>query len=106
VNIFLTGASGFLGSYFLKKIVEDTTHNTTVLLRNKDEAWRIREYLPRVSIIEADLGSIDVIEQSLLGKNIDTFIHLAWMGVGGGDRNYPGQWRNVPLTLELVDLSK
>jgi len=106
MNIFLTGASGFVGSFLLKKIVKLNSHKVTILVRNKVDAWRIQDCLSQVSVIESDLVAIDEIEHLLIEKKIDTFVHLAWMGVNGGDRNSPSQWRNISLSLDLLELAQ
>jgi UDP-glucose 4-epimerase len=106
MKIFLTGASGFVGSFFLKSLISSGEHDISILLRNPKEAWRIQEVLPKVHVVESGLDRIDIIETELLAqKNYDAFVHLAWTGVLGSERNNHSQWQNVESTMELVKLA-
>lgn len=105
MRVFLTGASGFVGSFFLRLLLSSSEYEVCVLLRNSKEAWRIQNLLPKLQVIEGDLNQLDKIEIALSSFRPDAFVHLAWNGVLGGERNDPSQWRNVSLTLELIELA-
>lgn len=49
MNILLTGATGFLGSNLLARLVEDG-HNVTILVRDSSSSQRITTLLDRVSV--------------------------------------------------------
>lgn len=104
MRAFLTGATGFLGSYVAQDLI-DHGHQVSVLLRPDSHAWRLKEILPRLNVI---LGSLDHLEQvrPALGQaNAECVFHLAWEGVGNADRNNPTQARNISRTLELAALT-
>ncbi len=44
-NIILTGASGFVGSYLLEKLLNDDRFNIILLLRSKSNLYRIKKFL-------------------------------------------------------------
>jgi nucleoside-diphosphate-sugar epimerase len=105
MRIFLTGASGFVGSFFLQNLLKTRNYNVAVLLRTPESAWRIKEQLPQVQIIQGDLGNPHALESQLIHFQPTAFVHLAWHGVLGKDRNTLMQWRNVPETIELIELA-
>ena len=106
MRLFLTGASGFVGSFFLRNLLSSSEYEVSVLLRNPKDAWRIQDLLPRVRVISGELDRLDMIKAELSAFCPDAFVHLAWDGVLGGERNDPSQWRNVSSTMELVELAK
>ena len=106
MRLFLTGASGFVGSFFLRNLLSSSEYEVSVLLRNPKDAWRIQDLLPRVRVISGELDRLDMIKAELSAFCPDAFVHLAWNGVLGGERNDPSQWRNVSSTMELVELAK
>jgi len=105
MRVFLTGASGFIGSFFLKNLIDYSGHEVCVLLRNPTNAWRIKDMMPNVKIIIGELDELINIEAELKIFCPDAFVHLAWNGVSGGERNESSQWRNVSSTLELIELA-
>lgn len=106
MRVFITGASGFVGSFLLKNLLSSNEYEVCILLRNPNNAWRIQDILPRVKVINGQLNDLDLIEMELSSFSPSSFIHLAWNGVLGGERNNPFQWRNVNSTLELLELGK
>lgn len=79
-NILITGGAGFIGSHFVKRMV-NKGHNVTVidnLERGKLEF--IQDVLDKITFIQADLRDFNAIKQYF--KNQDCVIHLA-SKVGG-----------------------
>ena len=106
MRVFLTGASGFVGSFFLRNLLSSSEYEVSVLLRKPKDAWRIQDLLPKVQVIVGELDQLAIIEAELFDFRPNAFVHLAWNGVLGGERNDPSQWRNVSSTMELVELAK
>lgn len=105
MRVFLTGASGFVGSFFLRNLLSFGDHQVSVLLRNPKDAWRINELLPKVKVIVGELDRLKMIEAELFAFSPNAFVHLAWNGVLSDQRNNNSQWRNVISTMELVELA-
>lgn len=105
MKIFLTGASGFVGSFFLRDILSSDQHEVAVLLRDPEKALRIADILHHTKIIQGNLNKQKDFENELETFKPEAFVHLAWNGVMGSDRNSTTQWRNVTETLELVEMA-
>ncbi|WP_078381709.1 SDR family oxidoreductase [Sutcliffiella halmapala] len=85
MNIFLTGATGFLGGRLIRNLLEDG-HTVYILARNLDKANTLKENLPfslqgSVNILQGDIvqpnfGFPKRIVEQLMNK-IDIFYHLA-----------------------------
>ncbi|GAB3777539.1 NAD(P)-dependent oxidoreductase [Spirosoma horti] len=103
-KIVLTGASGFIGSAVLKQLVKDG--NEAIVLARKDSKQdRIASLSGYRTIYYEDLRKQELID-TLAPHKPDAFIHLAWKGVGGKDRNEAFQiTENLPLTIHAVELA-
>lgn len=101
MRLFITGASGFVGSHLLAQLA-GTDHKAAVLLRPNGDRRRIQKFLGGVQIIEGDLSHPDAWSAQLEQFAPETVIHLAWSGVLNTDRDNPAQTRNVSDTAELV----
>ena len=103
-KIVLTGATGFIGSAVLKQLISDG-HEAVVLLRNESNTDRIRAFSGYQAVYYQDLAQAELVE-TLAAHKPDAFIHIAWRGVGGSDRNEPFQvTENLPFTLRSVELA-
>jgi UDP-glucose 4-epimerase len=105
MKVFLTGASGFVGSHLLTALLNSREHEVAVLLRDVKSAWRIQGAIPEVRVVEGELGDPTTYSRELEEFKPDAVAHLAWSGVGAVDRNSVDQWRNISATLELVQAS-
>lgn len=104
MKIVITGATGFIGSAVLKQLVGDG-HEAVVLLRNESNTNRINAIPSYQTVYYHDLAQTGLVETLAVHKP-DAFIHLAWKGVGGADRNAPFQiTENLPFTLRSVELA-
>ncbi|MGY4429459.1 UDP-glucose 4-epimerase [Bradyrhizobium sp. F1.13.1] len=104
MRIFVTGASGFLGSYLVADLVA-RGHDVAVLLRPASSPWRLREAYDRLHVIQGSLENLDGPRGPLGAFAPEAVVHMAWRGVAGADRNSPAQAANVTDTVGLAELA-
>lgn len=104
MRIFVTGASGFLGSYLVEDLLA-RRHEVAVLLRPSSSQWRLDGIYHQLQVITGSLENLDALRPALEAFTPDAVVHLAWQGVAGAERNSPVQGRNVADTVGLVQLA-
>lgn len=104
MRIFLTGASGFLGSYLVEDLLA-RGHEVAVLLRPSSSQWRLDGICHQLQVITGSLENPDALRPTLEAFTPEAVVHLAWQGVAGEERNSPVQGRNVADTVGLVQLA-
>src|SRR3989344_4345993 len=98
-NIFITGASGFLGKHIINKLKEDKDFNIRCLIYDQT-AHR----LDGVEISYGDIRDYGALAKIFSENNIDTIIHLA--AVIKSPRNDDFLEINVNGTKNLIDLAE
>lgn len=104
MRIFVTGASGFLGSYLVADLQEGG-HEVAVLFRPESASWRLAEAYGGVHVIPGALEHLGGLREPLGVFAPEAVVHMAWRGVAGSDRNSPVQATNVADTVALVELA-
>lgn len=104
MRVFVTGASGFLGSYLVADLLA-RGHEVAVLLRPDSASWRLAEVYDRLHVIPGALEHLDALRGPLLVFAPEAVVHMAWRGVAGSDRNSPLQAANVTDTVGLAELA-
>jgi nucleoside-diphosphate-sugar epimerase len=103
-TVVLTGATGFIGSAVLNELRRRNIR-TIVLLRPESDCGRLPKLAKDEKIIFRRLDEPELTEE-LRTRDPGIFIHCAWCGVGGQERNADFQFtENVPLTLASVELA-
>ncbi len=99
MNILLTGATGFLGSNLLAKLVS-SEHNVTILIRPQSNLIRIRHLLPKIKFhVISDYFFSDLFKWS----NFDLVLHCA-TDYGRKNINHIDMINsNLILPLHLLD---
>jgi UDP-glucose 4-epimerase len=98
MEIFITGGTGFIGSYVVNELAQNG-YKTTILARNPDKIPLLKK-LPYVRIKKFDLHNIFLSLKSV--KKIDALIHIA---LGWGDTG-PDMIKNETLpSVTLIDLA-
>lgn len=103
-NVIITGADGFVGSYTVKKFLEEGMNVWAVDIGMN--ACRLKPH-DRLTYVQCDLS----IPKDLLGKisadSCDTFVHFAWAGSAGNARiDYNLQMQNALNTVECMKIAK
>src|SRR5665213_310566 len=101
MRIFVTGATGFLGSYVVEELIEHG-HELAILMRPGTDSWRLASHLSRLKVIEGSFDDFAAWRGALTTLRPEAIVHMAWRGVGNVERNSPIQARNVP---DIVDMS-
>jgi UDP-glucose 4-epimerase len=102
----VTGASGFLGSWLVRQLLQDG-HSVIVLMRGEPQARRVADWLDRVCVVRGDLDDTGSLREKLAGETVDVFFHLAWSGVTAEYRNDTEQIStNVVGCVRLWELAR
>jgi nucleoside-diphosphate-sugar epimerase len=96
MRVLLTGATGFIGSYVLKSLLNQNI-DVVALGRKKPRA------LQRSQFIEADLLTTQNYDQLFAEHNFTHFLHLAWYTEHGKYWTSPLNLRWVETTVKLVE---
>lgn len=101
MKAFVTGASGFIGSYLVKHLVDDG-HNVLCLKRPTSDLSNLDEYVSKVRWV----NNTDDWKAEFKSFAPDIVYNLAWNGVSSADRViWEKQVSNVSLQQELLDLA-
>ncbi|MDI9218451.1 GDP-mannose 4,6-dehydratase [Clostridium tertium] len=108
-NVFITGGTGFLGSYLVKKLVNYGA-NVTILVRDyipQSNIYRGEEY-KKVNVVHGALEDYLLIERTLGEYEIDTVFHLAAQAiVGVANRNPLGTFKsNIEGTWNILEAAR
>jgi len=79
MRVFVTGASGFIGSHLVQRLLDDG-FDVHVLVRDKLASWRLEGLLDNLPVLEAELSQHGAIGRYLEHIKPECCIHLAWMG--------------------------
>src|SRR5262245_24968903 len=100
-RVFLTGATGFIGSQVARRLVADGCE-VYALLRPDSNTWRIEDILPALRIVEGDLFALQELGQRLEAIKPDLCIHLAWYAEPGKYLTSLENVRYVSASLEMA----
>ncbi len=78
-KFLVTGASGFIGSVLLRKLLEQK-QEVHLILRKNSRTWRINDLLNKVTIHYSDLSNLDELIKIVKKINPDIIYHLATNG--------------------------
>lgn len=104
MKILITGATGFIGSFLLSKLISEG-HTIAILIRKESYDWRIREAISNCQVIYVNYDSIENCENEILAFNPELVYHIGWSGVGNDQRNNETMVsKNIDFTLVLVKI--
>lgn len=100
---FVTGASGFIGSFVVEQLVASGVE-VAILRRPETDLWRLGPAAGQVQGITGDLDQAASYREALVEFAPEVVLHLAWHGVANSLRNDRTQVeRNLHATLSLVE---
>lgn len=101
MNIFVTGATGFIGSYLVKELLQKG-HLLLCLKRETSDVYRLGEAAAKIKWLNIS----DNWEICFKKFSPEAVFHLAWDGVSSNDRViWRKQIKNIGLQQTLLDLS-
>jgi nucleoside-diphosphate-sugar epimerase len=100
-KIFLTGASGFIGSHLAELLIKQG-FQLMALKRSNTDLWRCEGFLEQIIWIdEKSLG------HALTEFKPNVIIHLGWTGINHIDReNWELQFSNFEMLFDLIRIGK
>jgi UDP-glucose 4-epimerase len=104
-RVFVTGGTGFLGSYVLEHLQRLGNREIAVLIRPGSRASLGDDVLDGIRLIEGSLDDLDAMREELASFAPDTVVHCAWDGVGPNERDHPRQLRNIHASIDLLSLA-
>lgn len=108
-SIVITGPTGAIGMAVIRTCIEKGIRMLLITRENSKRNSNIPDS-DYISVAYADIADYDDIDADTLlknhGGNYDAFLHLAWMGTTGSDRNDARlQGENVEYTMAAVRLA-
>jgi nucleoside-diphosphate-sugar epimerase len=101
VKILLTGATGFIGSHVLRRLIAEE-HEVYSLIRPSSNTWRIGNLSHSLKIVPCDLFSTMELEKWLKEVLPELCIHLAWFAEPGKYLNSLENPRFLSGSIELA----
>ena len=102
-NVIISGASGFIGSSLVKRLLNEEVHIWTL---DKEYREGIFSESDKVTQLNENFDIGKLID-SFDNTNYDSFYNFAWQGVNGPDKGrYDIQTNNIMLTLRYAELAK
>ncbi|BBA80159.1 NAD-dependent epimerase/dehydratase [cyanobacterium endosymbiont of Rhopalodia gibberula] len=96
-RIFLTGASGCIGHYMTEALIQETSHELFLLVRNPEKLQINYKARPNIHLLIGDLESVGQLKGLLKTINIAILAATSW---GGIKESYE---INVVRMLELIN---
>lgn len=101
MRVFITGASGFIGSYLLRDLI-NAGHEILALKRPTTNLYRVADCQAKVKWIEDSLPC----DHELIGFKPEVIFHLAWKGVSAVDRtDWSMQESNIQILQRMLDVA-
>lgn len=101
MRVFLTGASGFIGSYLFRDLV-NSGHEVLALKRATTNLYRIEDCKEKAIWIDESYS----FEEDLIAFKPDIIFHLAWKGVSANDRvDWVMQESNIQMLQTLLNIA-
>ncbi|TAJ34652.1 MAG: NAD-dependent epimerase/dehydratase family protein, partial [Nitrospirae bacterium] len=77
MRVFLTGASGFVGSHVARTLLARGCE-VAVLARPDNPLWRLRDVADQLTLLRGELSDVAAWRQALSDWRPEACIHLAW----------------------------
>jgi len=103
-RVFLTGATGFVGSHLLKRLIREGCE-VHISVRESSSLWRIEDVIDNCNCHVIDLTDFDGVKNLVKKINPDIIFHLAAYGVDYQQQNiYQAVNININVSVNLFDV--
>jgi nucleoside-diphosphate-sugar epimerase len=89
-KVFITGATGFIGSNLARRCLERGAE-VFINLRKTSDTWRIRDILPEINVIPVDIVEYEKLQDVLKKIHPNVIFHTAAYGKKSLKQTLPGQ---------------
>lgn len=101
MKIFITGGTGFIGRFVVRKLQQER-HHLLIYTREKRISSTLLEFSKNTQIVHGSLSNLNNLKKVLLKFKPDVAIHLAWEGIP--DFSPKISSKNLIQSLKLVTL--
>ena len=102
-TIFLTGATGFIGSHLLKRLIKEGC-KVHIPIRQDSSLWRIKEFKNAFTSHKIDLKDFEAVKSVIQQIKPDVIFHLAAYGVDYRQQNiYRAIDINITASVNLFE---
>jgi nucleoside-diphosphate-sugar epimerase len=75
MNILITGATGFIGSHLVERLLAEKKHKLILIKRKTSDIWRIKDFINKCLVY--DYTELQDLEKIFTENKVDLIIHLA-----------------------------
>lgn len=86
-RVLITGASGFIGSHLVQRMVGENAQ-VYIIVRDGSDLWRIENLMEDITIHKADLRDLNKIEASIKNIRPEYVFNMAAYGVDARQKDY------------------
>lgn len=105
MKILITGANGFVGTWFARE-ASKYGHEIIAVIKDKQENISSIRSLQNLHIVYCDMANFRELP-SIINQEVDCFYHLAWKGTSGLMRtDYEVQLQNVKYAIDSIYTAK
>jgi nucleoside-diphosphate-sugar epimerase len=85
-RIFITGATGFIGSNLARRCLEQGAE-VFINLRKSSDTWRVKDILPEITVVPVDITEYEKLRDALKNIRPDIIFHTATYGGSADQKN-------------------